>query len=210
MAFPFRPTFQIAWNEPCKFVACLGHEVTARGTEGHLPQWNAMRKLGCCTGLQALYTRILAPLSSPRNQIVAAKRKSGSSSKDARHMMAHQAALALPLPMFLSRNDHTAMVTAKAAPTQPQNHSTCAGHGFGNMPRPNFTTTAVSTTASDTYSHAKKPNFLGRQRSTDGQCRGSSRAADFLLLVKMQAMTRFQSGTSLDTGGIILDHITSH
>jgi hypothetical protein len=58
-----------------------------------------------------------------------------------------------------TRHTHALMMTAKALHTMPQNHSTCAGQGSGNMPRPNLITTAVSTTAMLQYSQAKKPSF---------------------------------------------------
>lgn len=58
-----------------------------------------------------------------------------------------------------TRSTHRLMMTVKALITVPQNHSTCAGHGSGNIPRPNLMTTAVSTTAMLQYSQAKKPSL---------------------------------------------------
>mmetsp|Transcript_19860 Transcript_19860/g.59978 ORF Transcript_19860/g.59978 Transcript_19860/m.59978 type:complete len:119 (+) Transcript_19860:131-487(+) len=114
-------------------------------------------------GTQLYITHAAVPLSRNPTQLHAKKasmQKHETASEPSGEQDAHAILLLLPFaPAMPTLNDQTNMMTVKAAPTVPQNHNTCAGHGSGNMPRPNLMTTAVSTTASDTYSHAKKPSF---------------------------------------------------
>mmetsp|Transcript_41008 Transcript_41008/g.103918 ORF Transcript_41008/g.103918 Transcript_41008/m.103918 type:complete len:222 (+) Transcript_41008:267-932(+) len=57
------------------------------------------------------------------------------------------------------RRYHSPMKATKAEPVAPQNHSTCAGQGSTNSPRPNLTQMRISVTMHASSSHTKTPTL---------------------------------------------------